>query len=61
MSVIPSSGISFGFTPGDLLTNSSALVTSVAGFVLLALAFPVAMWFVHFIKGVLASRRGRQG
>ncbi len=59
MNVIPSTGISFGFTANDIVTNAGALVGSVAGFILLAMALMFAPKLVGFIKGVFG--RGSRG
>lgn len=59
MTVIPASGLNWGFTAGDLLSNGVALYSSVATFILLAMAIPLASRLVRFIKGILGS--GRRG
>ncbi len=58
MTVIPASGINFGFQASDILSNSGALVSSVAGFVLLGLAIAFAPRLIAFIKGVFGHSRG---
>jgi hypothetical protein len=55
--VIPTS-ISWGFTPADIWSNTAALVSSVSGFILLALAVAFAPRIVSFLKGLFA--RGRK-
>lgn len=57
MSIMPASGINFGFQASDLLSNSGALVSSVAGFVILALIFLVAPRFVSFLKSAIGKGR----
>lgn len=55
MQVIPSTGISFGFTGTDILSNSSALVVGLASFVILAVAVAFAPRLISLIKGVFAE------
>ncbi len=55
MNVIPQSGVTFGFSAGDIVSNAGALVTSVAGFILLAMAMMFAPMLVRFIKGVFSD------
>ncbi|MCL6593426.1 MAG: hypothetical protein K6T31_05575 [Alicyclobacillus sp.] len=56
MSIIPASGINWGFTATDLLNNSVSLYSSVGGFVLLILAVAFAPRLVSFIKGIVGGR-----
>jgi len=56
MSVIPTSGVNWGFQASDLFSNGQALFASVAGFVLLALAFPVGRKFIGFIMSLFKNR-----
>jgi len=56
VSVIPS-GISWGFSAGDVWTNSMAVVSSLAGFILLALAIAFAPRIIAVLKGLFRSRR----
>ncbi len=55
VNVIPQSGVSFGFSAGDVVSNAGALVSSVAPFVLLAMALMFAPMMVRFIKGVFSD------
>jgi hypothetical protein len=54
--VIPSSGVSWGFSASDIFSNSTSMVSSVAGFILLILAIRFAPQLVGFIKGVFGRR-----
>ena len=56
MTVIPSTGINFGFTGSDILTNSTALVGGLATFVILGLAVAFAPKLISVIKGVFRGR-----
>lgn len=53
MSVIPASGLNWGFQASDLLSNGVQIYASVAGFVLLILAIRFAPQLVSFIKGIV--------
>lgn len=59
MTVIPASGIDWGFTATDLLNNAVALYSSVGGFILLILAVAFAPRLVAFIKSIVSSRGRR--
>ncbi|WP_258109627.1 hypothetical protein [Alicyclobacillus sp. SP_1] len=56
-SIIPSSGIDWGFSASQLLSNSAALYESIAGFVILALAFPVGRLLIRFIKSLFTNSK----
>lgn len=53
MSIIPGSGLNWGFSAQDLLNNGVAMYASVAGIVLLVLALAFAPMLVDFIKGII--------
>lgn len=57
MSVIPASGVSWGFTASDIFSNSQALFSSVAGFIVLMLALVFGKRLVGFIRGVFGNGR----
>lgn len=56
MSVIPATGISFGFTGSDVLTNSTDLVAGLATFVILGIAVAFAPRLISLIKGIFRGR-----
>ena len=56
LTVIPSTGINFGFTGSDVLTNSTALVEGLGTFVILGLAVAFAPKLISIIKGVFRGR-----
>ena len=57
MTVIPSTGINFGFTANDLLSNSQGIVAGLAGFILLAVGVAFAPRLFSLVTGLF--RRGR--
>lgn len=52
MTVIPATGINFGFTGSDVLNNSASLVEGLATFVILGLAVAFAPKLIGIIKGI---------
>ena len=57
MTVIPASGISFGFTDADVFSNAVLIVGSLATFIILGLAVQFTPRIISIIKGVFG--RGR--
>ncbi len=55
MTVIPVSGVNWGFQAADVLSNSAALVSALGGFVLLSLAVGFAPDLIRLIKGVFVN------
>lgn len=56
MNVVPSSGVSWGFSASDIFSNSQSMVASVAGFIVLIIAVAFGRRFVGFIKGVFGYK-----
>ena len=52
MTVIPASGINFGFTGSDVFSNSVLIVGSLATFIILGLAVQFTPRIINIIKGV---------
>ena len=57
MTVIPSTGLTLGFTGTDILTNSWALLTLLGTFIVLAMAVPFTGQLIGVIKRTIG--RGR--
>lgn len=57
MTVVPTSGVSYGFTGGDIFSNAQSIVTSVGPYVLLGIAVVFAPKLISIIKGVFRGRR----
>ena len=57
MTVIPTTGISFGFTGSDVFSNAVLIVGSLATFIILGLAVQFTPRLISIIKGVFG--RGR--
>ena len=57
MSVIPASGINFGFTGSDVFSNAVLIVGSLATFIILGLAVQFTPRIISIIRGVFG--RGR--
>jgi len=58
MSNLFSSGINFGFSVGDLVSNAGALVSTVGPYVLLGLSFAIAPKFISLIRSAVKGRGG---
>jgi len=56
VNVIPST-LDWGFTASDVWKNSMSVVSSLAGFILLALAIAFAPRIIAVLKGLFRSRR----
>lgn len=52
-----SSGVSFGFSMGDILASAGGLLTSVGPYVAVGLAFILAPWFIRLIKDAFTKSR----
>ncbi len=55
MTIIPQSGINWGFTPSDVITNAGKLVSGVSGFLLLILAFMIAPSLIDFLHSIFSD------
>ncbi|SDW82119.1 hypothetical protein SAMN04489725_11611 [Alicyclobacillus hesperidum] len=56
MSVISASAVNWGFTSNDVLSNSMALFSTLAGFVLLGIAIAFAPRLITLIKSAILGR-----
>jgi hypothetical protein len=54
MNVIPSTGISFGFTGSDVFSNSILIVGSLASFIILGLAIPMTIRLIRMLYFVFS-------
>ncbi len=62
MNVIPQSGVSWGFNPGDVFANSGNLVHGVGEFIILGLALMFAPKLIGFIRGIFSKEdEGEEG
>lgn len=55
--VVPSSGVTWGFSGTDIFSNAQSIVTSVGPYVLLGIAVMFAPKLISIIKGVFRGRK----
>lgn len=58
MSVISSSAVNWGFTSGDVLSNSMSLFQTLVPFVLLGLAIAFAPKMIGLLKSAVLGKSG---